>query len=73
MTQFTGETIDGYLLEDWLEDSSGVYDDGNFSRYAVNSPSDPNEEFDGESVWVCNDCEHVVEGESCSHCDEALW
>lgn len=46
----SGETIDEEVLGDWLED------DGQWSRYAT----DPE-----DSVWVCNECEHLEDNCEC--------
>ena len=52
----TGDVIDGVELEDWLED------DGQFSRYATfHNPED--------SVWICNECEHLEDNCECVDLD----
>ncbi len=51
-----GTEIDGVTLGEWLEDS------GDLSRYEVTA-SDFNE--DGDSIWICNNCEHIEDECSC--------
>lgn len=55
----TGETIDGVLLGEWLEDA------GRASRYAIEIP-----DIGHDSIWVCSECEHVVEECDCFDYDE---
>ena len=50
MCHYSYHRVDGQLLEDWLED------DGQFSRYAVG---------DEDSVWMCNECEHLEDNCEC--------
>ena len=59
----SGETIDGIVLGEWLEDNEHL------SRYAIDSPNDP----DGDSVWVCTECEHLEDGCSCYDYEENYY
>lgn len=50
---FSGLSIDGVDLGEWLED------DGIYERYEkADQPS--------ESVWICTECESLVEDDECA-------
>ena len=49
MCHYMNHRVDGIKLEVWLED------DGQFSRYST----------DDDSVWMCNECEHLEENCEC--------
>jgi hypothetical protein len=59
-TRLAGERIDGYLLGEWLEDSS-EYD--NLSRYEALYDGDRS--MVEESVWVCMECDHTQDNCEC--------
>lgn len=59
MCHYTHHRVDGVKLDEWLED------DRQWSRYAVEADEQVDDVCVGDSVWMCNECEHLEENCTC--------